>query len=117
MKSDRRETLNCGVGKYITVYPDGSVFPCHLLSFPEFCVGNVRNQDLYTIFHESEMLNKLRTLDFKKEGIGMRHPSYREKEISQCHNCFRELSGDDRCLGKACRDKDSKDKLLELLEE
>lgn len=56
--------VNCGVGRFITVYPDGSVYPCHLLSFPELYVGNVRESSLYSLFHCSEFLNKLRESDF-----------------------------------------------------
>jgi sulfatase maturation enzyme AslB (radical SAM superfamily) len=46
LKRERKEGFNCGVGKFLTVYPDGSVYPCHLLAFPEFCIGNVKKQRL-----------------------------------------------------------------------
>ena len=33
---------NCGIGRFMTIEPEGNVYPCHLLAFPEFCAGNVK---------------------------------------------------------------------------
>ncbi len=55
---------NCGVGSYINILPDGSVYPCHVLSVPKFLLGNVRQTKLSTIIQESTLLKNLRNIDF-----------------------------------------------------
>ncbi len=101
LKIEKKESFNCGVGKFVTVYPDGSVYPCHLLAFPEFCIGNVRKQDLYSIYHQSNLMRKLRNLDFT--------------EISQCAECFKELSSETSCLGALAQQEKVRGKLHKLL--
>lgn len=101
LKTDRKEVSNCGVGKYVTVYPDGSVYPCHLLAFPEFCIGNVREEGLYSIYHQSGLMNKLRNLHFS--------------EIARCAECFKELSKEAACLGAYAQERNFREQLLDLL--
>lgn len=101
LKSKRKEVFNCGVGKFLTVYPDGSVYPCHLLAFPEFCLGNVRRHGLYLIYQQSGLMDKLRNLRFS--------------EIASCAECFKELSGEVTCLGTLTQEKNFKEKFLNLL--
>jgi radical SAM protein with 4Fe4S-binding SPASM domain len=97
-----RPTMNCGVGKYLTVYPDGSVYPCHLLALPEFCVGNVRDKGLFETFSQSELMKKMRGLDFHR--------------IPYCAECFNELSDGAVCLGELYQQVDDvKQGLGELL--
>jgi radical SAM protein with 4Fe4S-binding SPASM domain len=86
IKNRNNLPLNCGVGKYLTVYPDGSVYPCHLLALPEFCIGNIRDKGLFEIFTQSELMNTLRALDFR--------------EIANCNECFNELSKEGVCFGE-----------------
>lgn len=57
---------NCGVGSYMNIHPDGAVYPCHVLSVPEFLLGNVRQASLVDIYQNSVSLRKLRELDFTK---------------------------------------------------
>jgi MoaA/NifB/PqqE/SkfB family radical SAM enzyme len=64
IEPSKTENFNCGLGRYITIYPDGSLYPCHLLAFPEFRAGNIGQESLYSLFHRSELLNKIRELDF-----------------------------------------------------
>ena len=60
----------CGVGNYINILPDGSVYPCHVLSVPKFLLGNVRHTTLSAIVHESTLLKHLHSLDFSQLKIG-----------------------------------------------
>lgn len=101
LKSERKETFNCGVGKFLTVDPDGAVYPCHVLAFPEFCIGNVRKQRLDLIYHNSSLMNKLRNLHFS--------------EIVQCAECFKELSREGTCLGVRAQERNFRKQLLDLL--
>jgi len=101
-KTRNRPTMNCGVGKYLTVYPDGSVYPCHLLALPEFRLGNVRDKGLFEIFTQSELMKKMRALDFQG--------------IPYCAECFSELSDGEVCLGELYQQLDDvKQGLGELL--
>jgi len=56
----------CGIGQHINILPDGSVFPCHVLSFPEFYLGNIKETSLIEIIDHSILLDKLRKLDFNQ---------------------------------------------------
>lgn len=103
LKSDVKESFNCGVGKFLTVYPDGSVYPCHVLAFPEFCIGNVREQELYSIYRDSILMNKLKNLHFS--------------EIAQCAECFKELSQERTCLGVCAQERSFRKQLVDLLSE
>lgn len=56
--------LNCGVGQFLNIMPDGDVFPCHVLSDREFRCGNVRDSSLLDICHRNGLLGRLAALDF-----------------------------------------------------
>ena len=101
LKSERKDTFNCGVGKFLTINPDGSIYPCHVLAFPEFCLGNVKEQRLYSIYHDSSLLKKLRNLHFS--------------ETAQCAECFKGLSQDGTCLGIHAQNKGFREELVDLL--
>ena len=101
LRTVRKEALNCGVGKYVTVYPDGSVYPCHLLAFPELCIGNVREQRLHSIYSHSSLMERLRSLHFD--------------EIAQCAECFEELSREVTCLGTYAQEQNFREELMNLL--
>ena len=101
--NESKSEFNCGVGKYLTVYPDGSVYPCHLLAYPEFCIGDVRKQRLNFIYKNSRLMNKLRSLHFK--------------EISQCSACFKDISQEKTCLGKFAQNRSFREELLNQLGE
>lgn len=103
LKNHRKEAFNCGVGRFLTVYPDGHVYPCHLLAFPEFCIGNVREQKLRSIYNDSQLMNKLKGLHFS--------------EIAQCADCFQELTQAETCLGSVMREETSRRQLLDVLSE
>lgn len=55
----------CGVGQYINILPDGSVYPCHVLTQPAFNMGNVRDKSLIEIYNNSPVLDRLEAMDIK----------------------------------------------------
>lgn len=101
LTSEKMNCSNCGVGRYITVYPDGTVYPCHLLSFPEFCVGNIKERSLYDMFHHSLILVKLRRLDFQNLEFYTKH--------------VREDLGKDACIGLYLQDEADRKEFVEYL--
>jgi len=46
--------------------PNGDVFPCHVLTNPEFHCGNVRETSLLDICRRDGFLGKLQSLDFSE---------------------------------------------------
>ena len=57
---------HCGAGlSEVSVDPEGWVYPCKLLQYPEFRAGNVRDQHLTQIFDDHPMLQtaRRRTVD------------------------------------------------------
>lgn len=57
--------VNCGVGSFLNVMPNGDVFPCHVLTQPEFRCGSVRDEPLVDICRRSGLLGRLQALDFR----------------------------------------------------
>jgi MoaA/NifB/PqqE/SkfB family radical SAM enzyme len=57
---------HCGVGHFLNIMPDGDVFPCHVLTNPEFRCGNVREQSLTEICRRGGLLGALADLDFRE---------------------------------------------------
>ena len=64
VNSDLASCGRCGVGSYINIHSDGSVYPCHVLSVREFFLGNIRQTRLSTICQDSIILKNLCHLDF-----------------------------------------------------
>ncbi len=56
---------HCGVGRFINIMPNGDVFPCHVLTEPEFRCGNVRTETLEEICRRTGLLGQLSGLDFR----------------------------------------------------
>lgn len=57
----------CGAGKtMISVGTDGNVYPCHMLMYEEFCLGNVRKNSLKYILEHSHKLTTFRNLNVDK---------------------------------------------------
>ena len=68
------ELLSCSMGKYmIHIAADGRILPCSLLSQDEFCLGDIRKDDLKEIWYKSGFLNKFRNL--------------KVESIEECKNC------------------------------
>ncbi len=61
------EPANCGVGRFLNIMPNGDVYPCHVLTSPEFCCGNLRHQSLTEICKEYGLLKQLAQLDLRDE--------------------------------------------------
>lgn len=49
------------LGYSLNIHPDGDIYPCHLLRFPEFVAGNVRKESLAEIYYESVIFRVLRS--------------------------------------------------------
>jgi MoaA/NifB/PqqE/SkfB family radical SAM enzyme len=101
LKRRKKETFNCGVGRSLAVYPDGSAYPCHVLAFPEFCIGNVRREDLHSIYHHSKIMNRLRSLDLC--------------EIAPRTEFSEELSREETCLGVRAQNQHFRECLREVI--
>jgi len=103
LHSQNLETFNCGVGRFLTLNPNGAVYPCHVLVFPEFCIGNVREQGLYSLYYESCLMNTLRNLHFSK--------------IAQCAECFKKLLpvSEGACLGVCAQETGFREQLWNVL--
>lgn len=91
---------NCGVGSYLNIHPDGSVYPCHVLSVPEFLLGNVRQSSLLDIYRGSTLLRQLRELDFSR--------------LAETSDRVKQLLGNAICLGEVYRD--AREELSDLLQ-
>ena len=55
---------HCGVGHFLNIMPNGDVFPCHVLTQPEFRCGRLRQETLLEICKRSGLLATLAGLDF-----------------------------------------------------
>ena len=62
----------CTVGETLYITANGDIFPCVMLRFPEFKVGNLRENDLYEIYKNNSMEDLLR---------------WTVKDIEQCRDC------------------------------
>ena len=60
------EQSHCGVGQFLNIMPNGDVFPCHVLTDPEFRCGNLRAQSLLQICGKGGLLGQLANLDFRE---------------------------------------------------
>jgi len=49
------------LGYSINVYPNGNIYPCHLLRFPEFIAGNIVKQPIAKIYHASRVFRASRS--------------------------------------------------------
>lgn len=67
------DQIDCGVGNYISINSDGNVYPCHVLNHPDFCIGNLKNEDPLGVLFNS-FVNK----DLQKKTFN---------EISNCSFC------------------------------
>jgi MoaA/NifB/PqqE/SkfB family radical SAM enzyme len=56
----------CGVGQFLNIMPNGDVFPCHVLTQPEFRCGNIRAQSLVDICGRHSLLGSLAALNFEE---------------------------------------------------
>lgn len=81
---------NCGVGSNLNIHPDGTVYPCHVLSVSPFLLGNVRKTRLSKICRSSPVLKRLRDVNLSEEAAA--NPR------------IRKLLDNANCLGEVYRD-------------
>lgn len=61
--SSKEPLKKCGVGKNnLYIAPNGFVYPCMLLAFPEFLLGDIKKEKVSKIWNESPILKKFRDL-------------------------------------------------------
>jgi len=77
---------NCGLGNHINILPDGNVYPCHILSIPEFFLGNIRKEEICKIVLGSGKLAYLRSIDFS--------------ELIEADNHLRDILKKGTCFGE-----------------
>jgi len=58
------EPLNCGVGRFLNIMPNGDIYPCHVLTDAGFSLGNVREHSLLRICRRQGYLGSLQRVDF-----------------------------------------------------
>jgi len=80
------ESSHCGVGTFLNVLPNGDVFPCHVLTNPEFRLGNLRNQSLSDICRREGLLGRLAELDFIE--VSRTDPEMRNQGLSRTGTCL-----------------------------
>jgi MoaA/NifB/PqqE/SkfB family radical SAM enzyme len=85
--SDSQST--CGVGQFLNIMPNGDVFPCHVLTDPEFRCGTLRKQSLKEICSPASVCGKLAQLDFKE--LAMQAPAL--AELSRRGTCLGAVYG------------------------
>ena len=55
--------MKCAIGDAeISISDTGDVYPCHLLHLPQFLAGNIKEQQLESIYQNSEVLKMCRKL-------------------------------------------------------
>ena len=67
--SPSRETTcqsTCGVGRFMNIMPNGDVFPCHVLTEPQFQCGNIKRESLVEILRTDGLMRTLAKLDFRE---------------------------------------------------
>lgn len=80
---------NCGVGSFLNIMPNGDVFPCHVLTDPEFRSGNVRDHSLVEICQTNGLLGQLQALDFR-DLVGQ---DQRLSELTKPNTCMGNVYG------------------------
>lgn len=83
-----KDAWNCGLGDHINILPDGSVYPCHILSVPEFLLGNIRKERIGKIVSGSDKLAHLKSFDFS--------------ELIEVDNHLRDILKKGTCFGELC---------------
>lgn len=79
--SEPEHATNCGVGGYLNIMPNGDVFPCHVLTNPEYRCGNVRERGLLELCRRDSLIGALAALDFGVMAI--REPRIQELTTSR----------------------------------
>lgn len=76
-ESDAAARPTCAAGSFLSVMPNGDVFPCHVLTAPQFYGGNVTRQSVAEICSGDGLLGDLQRIDagsgsMRDEGLAAR---------------------------------------------
>lgn len=76
-EADAGARPTCAAGSFLNIMPNGEVFPCHVLTSPEFHGGNVRHQSVAEICSTDGLLGDLQRLGsgagaIRDEGLAAR---------------------------------------------
>jgi MoaA/NifB/PqqE/SkfB family radical SAM enzyme len=82
--SPAEQSLNCGVGSFVNILPEGDVYPCHVLVGAQFRLGNVRQQRLSALCAAAGPLGRLRRLDFR--ALARSDPTW--APLTRCGACL-----------------------------
>jgi len=64
--AQQTECMNCAIGSFLNILPEGDVFPCHVLATPAFRLGNVSEHSLSEMCAAGGPLGQLQSLDFRQ---------------------------------------------------
>jgi radical SAM protein with 4Fe4S-binding SPASM domain len=54
----------CSMGiEELSIAPNGDLYPCHMLHYPEFRIGNLNEDDIHKLYYESPLLEDLRNIN------------------------------------------------------
>ena len=54
----------CSMGiEEISIGPNGGLYPCHMLHYPELRIGNLNEDDIKELYYKSPLLKRLRAID------------------------------------------------------
>jgi len=77
--------INCGVGTMLNIMPNGDIFPCHVLTDPQFRLGNLRKECILHICNRYGLLGQLASLNFQ--------------ELAQEDDALKDLVQPNVCMG------------------
>ncbi len=84
---DTVEQEHCGVGRFLNILPNGDVYPCHVLTLPEFRCGNIRDERLTAICRRNGLLDSLSSLQFGK----LVYDEPKVSELKRLGACFADV--------------------------
>jgi radical SAM protein with 4Fe4S-binding SPASM domain len=51
-----------GIGE-VSISPSGDLYPCHMLHYPQFLVGNLISDNFKELYYDSDLLKKIRNIN------------------------------------------------------
>lgn len=84
MNSKMGNCTNCGIGSFLTINPNGDVFPCHALSSHPYLIGNLRKENLIQVLENSRLFNKLSNIVLSSKDSNTNHVDFEFQEHVKC---------------------------------